>query len=341
VLYNQIRFQVRLAADWLTPFPYDVHSETVANTAIYGSLTMTRPSTNNLDPVLEWETGTVELIQWSRQGASMGAVNLFYSNDGGLDLFVHVIDNSGTIPSSDGPSGYSWTIPSDTSVFNVADKGKNTQILIKVVSDDFPSQVLSESAQPLTIKSKLFNLSPSSGKIFVGTTDYDISWATNGDIPTVNIKYDTLGAGTYTGGIATAISNVGGYTWPQINSPLGTQIRIKVESVDHPGDIFIASSNLTAKGKLAITVPTAANVNDSALIATDTFRIQWTVNGGVGKTGSFDLGNLDIYYAPDGVSWENGSGSLGVVCRLQLCLPAAIVSMIGLFPIILIVQRIK
>ncbi|MFC1624035.1 hypothetical protein ACFL28_01770, partial [Candidatus Omnitrophota bacterium] len=303
-LGDSIRFQVRLVVDSTDL----VRNNTSPNTKIYGGISMVQPTENAQDSPLTWECGgTDPTIKWDYTG-SMTTVNLYYSKDGTQGAATNEIATGISAPLKQ----YDWTIPVDDSVFKAADNGKNDDIIIKVVNADFPDDVKAFSAQPVTIKSKLINLSPSGNTIYVGTVNQPITWTTKGEVPTVNIKYDTAnGTGGWGGTVVDGISNVGTYTeWAKVDCPLTTpdvggsgspsQIVFKVESAHHASDINMVGSEVTVKGMLEITSPDATNVDASSVIADDTFTITWLVNNGKGKSGNFDLGDLKLWYAEDG-----------------------------------------
>ncbi|MBI3602455.1 MAG: hypothetical protein HY209_06135, partial [Candidatus Omnitrophica bacterium] len=293
LLYSTDRIQVKLASD----ASGQVKTASTTDFNIKGSLTLTRPSTNSGDTALTWLCGTQENITWTRQGSSMGAVDIFYSKDNGNDLYVNVIDNSGTIASS--AQTYAWTIPSDATVFKTGDNGENTQVKIKLVLHSDSSGVNSKSAQPLTIKSQFTNLVPNGGTITVGSP-FNITWTTKGDVATVNVNYSTnSGADGYPNAIATNVSNAGGWNWNPVNCPVSGTIRVKVVSTAHSDINTPSAGDVNAKGSLQITAPTSANTGTSALIPGHTFRITWVTNGGVGS----NVGLVDLYYAQDGTTF--------------------------------------
>ncbi|MFH1411228.1 MAG: hypothetical protein ABIG55_01090, partial [Candidatus Omnitrophota bacterium] len=313
VLYNEIRFQVRLAADWAGETPaYNVHDETSSNTAVYGSLTLTAPTGT------PWLCGDDKTIYWTRQGSSMGAVNLWLSNDGGNN-FTIPIETTGIVESSAGQ--YLWSIPTDKygvgdCIFRDQDDGYNDQMRIRIESDDFPSQVNNELTSSFTIKSKIYSLSPSGATLQIGDKDQDIIWSTDGDIPTVNIRYDTGDAGTYSGTIASGVTNIGDggssttfstSVLPNgLSVPLSADLKIMVESAAHyfgkpAGDeVYAVTTDNDVVGMLEILLPDGSEAGPTALKANDTFLVTWKVNNGAGKTGDKDMGDLTLYYAEDG-----------------------------------------
>jgi len=300
LLYNTIRIQVRLAVDPTG----EVKDESDYDFTIKGNLDLTRPSENPNDPALTWLCGTQEAITWIRNGSSMGAVDIYFSRNNGEDNYIGVIDASGTIPS--GNQSYIWTIPSlydpehpEKWPFKTGDNGINLQIRIKLVSHDDPSGVYSISQQPLTIKSRFIDLVPNGGIITVGEP-FNITWTTQGEVGTVNIKYSTDGGNTFSGIIVLGVTNAEGYYWNPVNCPVDNDIRIRVESAVYPNDIYLVSqNNIDAKGKIEITSPSADNRGENGLIPTETHRITWITNGGVGS----DIGVVDLYYAQDGVNF--------------------------------------
>ncbi|MFH1837851.1 MAG: hypothetical protein ABH862_07055, partial [Candidatus Omnitrophota bacterium] len=313
VLYNEIRFQVRLAADWKNgDSTFDVHDETSSNTAIYGSLTLTPPAGT------PWLCGDDKTIYWTRQGASMGKINLWLSNDDGNNYTVP-IGPTNTIESSAGE--YLWSIPVEKfgvagTIFRDQDDGYNDLMKIKIVSQDFPGQVNNELASAFTVKSKIYSISPSGATVQIGDNDQDIIWSTDGDIPSINIRYDTGGVGTYAGTIASGVTNIGDggstttfstSTLPNgLSVPLSTDLKIMIESAAHyfgkpAGDeVYAVTADNEAVGMINILLPDGTEAGATALKANDTFMVTWTINNGAGKTGDKDMGDLTLYYAEDG-----------------------------------------
>ncbi|HBO96929.1 MAG TPA: hypothetical protein DD648_02690, partial [Candidatus Omnitrophica bacterium] len=275
---------------------------------IKGNIDITRPSENGGDPLLTWECGTQENITWNVLGASMGGVDITYSKNSGNDLYINVIDNSGSVSSQTG--SYAWTIPSNSgigsdSVFKSGDNGKNTDVRIKVASHDDPASVFSTSAQPLTIKSRFTTLVPNGGNITVGDP-FNITWITQGDVPTVKVLYSTDGGSTWGGTITASSTNAGGFLWDPVNCPLDNDIKVKVESTSHTDINLSSAQNITSKGKLDITTPSIANVGASALVPGEVFRINWTTNGGLGS----NVGLVDVYFAADGSTFGSAIASV-------------------------------
>ncbi|MFC1621640.1 hypothetical protein ACFL2G_04990, partial [Candidatus Omnitrophota bacterium] len=318
-LGDQIRFQVRLATDSTSL----VRASTTPNTKIYGNISMVSPTENGGDSRLTWEIAADAgdpTIQWDYTG-SMSAVSLYYSKDGTQGGATNEIATGLTAADK----SYDWPLPIDGSVFKTGDDGKNDDIIIKVVNDAYPDDVKAFSAQPVTIKSRIMNVTPSGTTIYVGTPTPHIGWSTKGDVPNVKIKYSTDGgAGNWTYVTPSAITNADGYDlWAKINCPLtqpygaaANQIVFCVESSVHASDITASGSEVTVKGMLEITDPTNANIsdpNDQALVATDTYRIEWKVNNDVGGSGGYDLGDLELYYANgavyDGTAFHTASSS--------------------------------
>ncbi|MCX5694713.1 MAG: hypothetical protein NT014_06320, partial [Candidatus Omnitrophica bacterium] len=270
----------------------EVFSVSENDFTIRGTVTLTRPSINSGDSALTWLCGTEELINWNVTG-QLGTVNLFYSKDNGNDLFINVIDNTNTIPAGTGNGTYTWTLPVNGNPFKAGDNGKNTQVKIKVVSSS-DSAINSVSAQPLTIRSRLINLVPNGGQVWRLGEQRNITWTTQGNVPTVNIKYSIDGGST--GTIITNTLNADGYLWDPVACPISDKLRIRVESNAFPNDINITSENtFEVKGTVAITSPNNSNQNATALIVGSGHLITWS------KTG--DIGTLAFYFAPDGVTY--------------------------------------
>ncbi|MDD5130327.1 MAG: hypothetical protein PHS66_04695, partial [Candidatus Omnitrophica bacterium] len=259
---------------------------------VRGTITLTRPSTNSGDTGLSWSCGTQEQISWNVTG-QLGTVNLFYSKDNGNDLFINIIDNSSTISAGTGNGSYVWTLPINSAPFKTGDNGKNTQIKIKVVSSS-DSEIYSISAQPLTMVSRLITLVPNGGQVWRLGEQRNITWITQGEVPTVNVKYSIDGGSS--GTIVTNTSNFEGYLWDPVNCPISDQLRIRVESNAFPNDINLTSENtFEVKGAVTITSPNNSNQNATALIVGSSHLITWTRLGAIGT--------LAFSFAPDGVTY--------------------------------------
>ncbi|MDP3052352.1 MAG: hypothetical protein Q8N22_00095, partial [bacterium] len=277
----------------------DIHAESAYDFAVKGNLILTRPSAVS-GSTLTWECGTQESITWNTLG-DVGFVKLYFSRDSGNDFYANPIDESGTAPAGNPTGSYLWTIPITAppdlaTVFKSGDNGKNLDIGIKLTSA--VGGIESISVQPLTIKSRFINLVPNGGTITVGDS-FNITWTTQGDVGTVNVKYSYDGGASYNGDVALNKTNAGGWLWNPVNSPVDNDVKVRVESSAFSDIKVDSGSNIDAKGKIQITSPSSTNRADSALIPTETHRITWVVNGGVGS----NIGLVDLYYAQDGNSF--------------------------------------
>ncbi|MBI5150057.1 MAG: hypothetical protein HZA28_04715, partial [Candidatus Omnitrophica bacterium] len=300
IVDNDIRIKV-----YQTGKVDEVFAASQYDISIKGTLKLTTPSDTLTTPTLVWGCGTQENIQWDVTG-SLGYVYLYYSKDNGVDNYSNTIDISGNVSAGTGTGSYLWTIPADATVFKTGDNGMNTQVRIKVAAVIDQTGIYSTSLQPLTIQSRFTNLVPNGGSITVGAP-FNITWSTQGDVATVNVKYSTDGGSTWGGSITTGASNAGGWDWNPVNSPLDNDIRVRVESASHPDDINLSSAqNINSKGKLEITTPSVANVGASALVPGEVFRINWITNGGLGS----NVGLVDLYFAADGTTFGSSIASV-------------------------------
>ncbi len=256
-------------------------------------LKLLQPSENGADPRLIWECGTTAHITWDVQGTPAWNVNLYYTRNGLAPIELPV--NGSPVPAAQ--RYYDWSIPIDDTVFKTGDNGENPDIKIKLVCAD-NAAVASISAQPVTIRSRFINFVPNGGEILIGAS-FNITWTTQGDVAAVNVKYSTNGGFSFDNVITSNKTNGEGWLWNPVNCPVSGTIRVRVESVEHSSIKAESAGNITAKGSITITHPTAADRGNSALIAGETYQIEWIVNGGVGS----DIGLVDLYYAENGVSF--------------------------------------
>ncbi|MFH1782912.1 MAG: hypothetical protein ABH848_04790, partial [Candidatus Omnitrophota bacterium] len=291
---------------------------TATNTiSVLGSLNWVVPSENGGDAEKIYKCGDAnQTFTWSRQGATMGSVAIVVSLDG-TDNWPVTITPAGGVPAF--PSSFTtWTVPvlapdETGSLLKSADYGRNTQIKFKVYEIAYGDNVSKQTSQPVTILSQLTGIAPSTGTINIGTTK-NITWTTKGAVDTIHLVYDKTNEDTFGGTITTdPITNriaglpatyVDSYAWV-VDCPLDSNIVVRVQSADDGGSnsayIQLDSGDLVAKGTLEMLLPDDTKVNDSSLIAGDTYTVTWLVNGGKGKTAAAgkDLGNLALYSSLD------------------------------------------
>ena len=265
---SDIRVRVRLVSDTT------VEDQSNANFSIKGTVTVTAPNNGEV-----WKVGeTTRDIAWSRvgtTGAMAGNVELRYSTDGGT-TYPNVI-HAGT-----GNTGtYNW---------NPIPDAVDTDIRVKatLVSD---TSVFDASDANFTIKGQLAVTQPNTNLIwFVGDTNRNITWNTNGTIANVKLYYATDGA-TFTNPIAggASLSNIGSYNWNPIPDIIGTNVKVKVENAVDATVYDESDVSFTVKGTLTLTAPNGGQT----WIVGATENITWT------KTGTLS-GNVKLLYSTDG-----------------------------------------
>jgi len=196
--------------------------------AVRGRLTITVPNGPET-----WKVNTQQSISWATKG-TIPNIKLYFSKDGGAYTAI-----TGSIANS---SPYPWTIPDQIS----------DNILVKITdaAHDTDTDVDDESDAPFKIIGNIVITSPVGAlpeAWIVGSTQ-NITWNTNGTIPSVSIYYSDDGGSTYpyevtagTSGGTGGISGTGSFEWTPIPNNPKTTCKVKIMQVGKEGTVFSIS----------------------------------------------------------------------------------------------------
>ena len=126
---------------------------------------------------------------------------------------------------------------------------------------------------------------PNGGEIWLYNSNHNITWTTNGSIPTINIDYSIDGGATWNS-IAANLPNTGSYAWtvPNVGSP---QAKVRVSSSLNTSLQDMSNAFFTIQGcDVVAGFSSAATVCQNTPISftnassgTGTFTYTWQVNG--------------------------------------------------------------
>ena len=223
---------------------------TSKNFTIRGNLIVTVPNGGEI-----WTVGSRQQIRWDTRG-TVSKVSLEYSDDGGSTFspIVTTISNNGS---------YSWSVPEAVTI----------QAVVKVSSIDDP-RITDISDAYFTIRGTLTLRSPQGGEIWIVGSTHDISWNSQGEIPSVNLSYSTDGGESYASGIISDLANTGMYTWT-IPDDVSGEVRVKVADASSP-DVY-STSNTNFRIRCAFTL-SAPNGGEYLKVG-QTYPITWTIRG--------------------------------------------------------------
>lgn len=255
----------------------------------------------------EWIAGTEYPIQWAPHG-DIGNVHIEY-HDG---VSWHDITDPETgVPAT--KLSEPWTIPTD------ALPGSAYKIRITALAPY--SDVTDESDDLFTVRGSLDLTYPDGGaaqEFNVNDTE-DIQWTKTGTIGNIELRYSITGGEPYleANQIATNVSptnqpegekyGAGVYYYPwSIPAPaLSDTVKVKIFLISDEENVYDESiSTFKIKGSLQLTGESNGEGTPLWKVG-ENKTITWDVVGA--------LGNIDIYYAKDGVQFLN-SVALGVPC---------------------------
>ncbi|MDD4940722.1 MAG: hypothetical protein PHE65_02345, partial [Candidatus Omnitrophica bacterium] len=196
--------------------------------AVRGRLTITVPNGPET-----WKVNTQQSISWATKG-TIPNIKLYFSKDGGAYTAI-----TGSIANS---SPYPWTIPDQIS--------DNVLVKITDAAHDTDTDVDDESDAAFKIIGNIVITSPVGAlpeAWIVGSTQ-NITWNTNGTIPSVSIYYSDDGGSTYpyeitagTSGGTGGISGTGSFEWTPIPNNPKTTCKVKIMQVGKEGTVFSIS----------------------------------------------------------------------------------------------------
>ncbi|MFH0839269.1 MAG: hypothetical protein V1893_03695, partial [Candidatus Omnitrophota bacterium] len=286
ILYDTVKIKVGLVGEENITF-----GQSENKFAVKGSLVLDRPVGGPVGGE-SWELGTTEEIGWTRNGATLGNINIYYSlNSGSQYLEIITERDSGNSP-------YLWSIP--LNILNEKASELCNQVRVKIQSVN-QSDIKDESLD-FTIKSRFLSLSSNvngNQTLYVGD-NCNITWTTEGygggGDRLVDIVYSTDGGTSWLGTIVSNTPNIDAFQWGTVGGVadvVGNQVQVKVRSSTYKDEVYVKSqSNFTIDRKtLTITQPSDADI---VLKVGEPYYIKWDKYGPVL--------NVDVLY-----SENNGS----------------------------------
>jgi len=285
----------------------EVHDESEYDFNIKGSITLTGDAVGGGAP---WEVGTNKSITWTAVG-DLTPVNIYYTLTGAEPYNQTLVTDH---PAGTGNQEYRMEPIPD----NIIPNDRNTNVKFQVAFKDDTS-INDESTNPITIQAKITVSEPTGQSTVLKVYGDDladrphIGWTTYGNVPQVDLRYDTQGGlGGYTGVIDSGITNLEGYDLWEIPDIIGDDVKVKVMS-SASGDYVYGESNesFKVKGQIKITEPNqntkdadAWLVDNTAAGLPSTEDISWTNYGTLGGADSY----LTIKYAFNGVDFDPPNG---------------------------------
>ncbi|HEX3072732.1 MAG TPA: Ser-Thr-rich GPI-anchored membrane family protein, partial [Ignavibacteriales bacterium] len=219
-----------------------------------------------------YQAGSAQKIYWTSENVS--DVKIFYSSDNGVSWPVQL--TAPTTPASNGTAGFSWTAPTNS----------GTQHRIKIV-DSQTDSIYWISDNPFQI-AQLALTSPTLGtENWLSGSVRQITWTSSG-ISSVKLEY-TLDGVLWNTITNSASAAAGSYNWTLPADTSTTMARVRISVVGNPA-INSQSGNEFTISRLKILNPNGGE----NLQAGGTYDIKWT---------SKNLGDVNLYYAADGVTW--------------------------------------
>ncbi len=220
-------------------------------------------------------------ITWSKSSSPCNTnYDLYYSLNNGVSYvyFANVADNGNPTQT------YSWTVPNTIS---------STQVLIKVVSGNWPTVFdVSNAVFNINMNVDVTVTSPNGGESLQGLSTQVITW--NNSVYAsglYNIYYSTNGGSTWNTIATNVFAN--SYTWSVPNTP-STTCLIKVEDYLADCRFDISNANFTISPATPILLtPNGGEVLNSG----QTYGITWTA--------STYFSTVNLYYSADnGITWN-------------------------------------
>jgi hypothetical protein len=153
-----------------------------------------------------WAPGTAHDVTWTTRGATVSAVRIELSTNGGAgwSTLAASVSNTGS---------YAWTVPSSASptcLVRVSDTGNSG---LTDASDGYFA-----IGTPPPAAAKITVVAPNGGEVWEALTTQQILWTTQGTVGAVRIEL-TLDGGASWSDIVASTPNGGAYAWTVPNSP--------------------------------------------------------------------------------------------------------------------------
>ncbi|MFC1709566.1 hypothetical protein ACFL2J_05900 [Candidatus Omnitrophota bacterium] len=261
---------------------------------IIGFLTLTHPQGD----AEKWEANsTTNNITWTKTGAGLTLVDLYYSTNSGSDW------NSTPIATSVSAADLSHT-------WNPMPAGISSTARVKVV-DSTDSTVFDASDDDFHIIGKFTITSPDGDSIFVAGNSHNIVWDKH-DITGIS---DVLLEFSYNGGsdwnyVVPAgnhlVTNSGSYGWTVDGSTISGDCKIRITDPNESQATALSAGTFDIKGSLIVTSP---NLGSEDWDIGDTYSITWSNTGAVST--------IKILYSADsGSNYAQIPGATGIDASL-------------------------
>ncbi|MCK5592413.1 MAG: hypothetical protein KAI72_10700, partial [Candidatus Pacebacteria bacterium] len=335
LLYEAVKIKVEHAS-------FSDTSDITPGFAIRGSINI--PSDAEIDDPANipapgyWEMGDTRPIEWDVTGV-VGDVNLYYKYGGGA--WQQVKDDTGTAVTVNCPETgsyiYNWDLSYEDVYKVLGDSERYTDVQFQVKT---PSGTVSDESDPLTpitIQSRIRNVTPSGSttevEVYADDEVYpSIFWDHYGYLPTVDIEYDT-GTDNFGNSIVGSSSNAGAFYFWEVPNIIGNDVKVRVMSSANSTTIYCDSAaSFNVKGQIKIespapvtdppsptTVWTVHRADISSPLFNSTQNIKWrcfgTLNEGNGVNVQFSSTGLEVDFAnvANGAGVVSGSGALAIL----------------------------
>jgi surfactin synthase thioesterase subunit len=257
--------------------------ESDANFTIFtGGITVVSPNGGE-----SWQAGTLQMISWVDNITEDVTIDLY---KGGV--FHSVI--STPLPSN---GSFAWTIPF------IQESGAD--YTAKITSVNIPTTVFDFSDSNFTIVANQVTVtSPNGGENWLASEEQVITWTDN---LSGNVEIQLFKNDVFHSSIVTSTPSDGEYTWNiEVNTPTGSDYKVKILSVDDGSVFDLSDSNFTIiNNELIVVTPNGGE----SWLTSSTQDITWTddISGDVKidlyKAGVFDSEVVEATRSDGTYSW--------------------------------------
>ncbi|MFH0731480.1 MAG: hypothetical protein V2A72_00975 [Candidatus Omnitrophota bacterium] len=249
---------------------------------IAGSVTVTHLTDYN-DPQYATESFP---IYWDKTGLLLQNVDIYYSINGGDDLYPYEIDTN--VSAAQGVAGYPW-VPGITDPLS-------PDARIKIFDHDNPTGAYDYSPH-FDLRAKWEwdetneNGDPAN-KVFVVGEDYDLEWITTGLVPNVRIDYDVHGNQTWEDPPLELSKNNSGYYKLNFDSSVKSDtVLLRISDVNNENSKLDCSDAFKVRCYVKFTSPE----DPDTWYADETNTIYWESRGAIGNVNIYASYNDSAY----------------------------------------------